>query len=82
MMTSSWRIYNLLKLQVQTMVTGDFNGEPDEIADSMALPPHELAKNAAAEIELQSRNAPAPEHSGSAAPGGGRSSWLGRARAR
>ncbi|KAJ1620853.1 hypothetical protein T492DRAFT_847479 [Pavlovales sp. CCMP2436] len=80
MLTSSWRIYSLLKLRAQTMVTGDFAGGPDEIADSMALPPHELTRMAAAQAELQSRAKIELQGRDAPQPSRGRS-WLGRARA-
>lgn len=41
---SAWQVYRLLRLKDDAMVTGDFSGEPEEIADSMALPPEKLRR--------------------------------------
>ncbi|KAJ1624147.1 hypothetical protein T492DRAFT_1148118 [Pavlovales sp. CCMP2436] len=68
---------HLLRLRAETMVTGDFAGGQSEVADSMALPPHELAKM----VAVQATWAAAKMLSRDAPPLRG-ISWLRRARAR
>lgn len=41
---SAWRIFRLLRLRSDVMVTGAFKGELDEVADAMALPAEELRR--------------------------------------
>ncbi|KAG8461681.1 hypothetical protein KFE25_001299 [Diacronema lutheri] len=57
--TSAWRVYRLFRPQDGEMVSGEFSGAPEEIADSMALPAEKLRRGAPPAQPAAAAGAPA-----------------------